>query len=299
MIKRTNCPITNDPSDVIFSRPYSIPELNRFITFLPFSDEIRKLNFEIRFCKTSGLYFQTHVLNDSQLLSLYNPSEKSDRFLLDISQQKLHSFAHATEEILVLRQLIKNRTPVVLDYGSSWGKWASMALAFGCDVYGLDIDFQAQHFCKSRGIKIINHNDLHLFKFDFINVDQVLEHLYNPREVAECLALCLNDGGYMKWSTPQHKSISKLLSCFQHNSSNLILEQDKLKCLEPLVHINLFSNQSLKCLARTVGLNPVRLPYLKWLGASQLWNIPRQFNRNLITPWKRFRSQDTYLWVRK
>src|SRR6185369_17118136 len=105
-------------------------------------------------------------------------------FREEIRRQKLHWFAHMTEEILVMRQILGARTPVVLDFGCNWGKWASMALAHGCEVYGVDVNRDASAFCAARGIRMISREQMREVRFDFINVDQVLEHLSDPLGVA-------------------------------------------------------------------------------------------------------------------
>ena len=299
MIERKWCPISGENSDVIFSSSYSAPELQKYISVLSEPKIVIDKSYEIRYCKKSDFYFQTWVLDNIEILDLYNPSSKPDRFFNEIENKKLHAFSHLTEEILVMRQLIQNRMPIVLDYGSSWGKWASMALAYGCDVYAVEVDSLAADFCKSRGIKLITHQQIKEYKFDFINVDQVMEHLNDPKETALNLTQSLKSGGFMKWSTPQSNTIQKQLISAERDGFYYIFEGKRLKDLEPLVHVNLFSNYSLKYLAKTVGLECVNLPFWKWFGAGQLWNMPRQLNRNLITPWKRWRALDSYLWFRK
>ena len=67
----------------------------------------------------------------------------------------------------------------------------------------------------------------------------------------------------------------------------------------PLEHVNLFSARALKLLGHKAGLRHYRLPLLKCLGAAQLWNMPRQFNRNLIVPFKNWRGTGTYRWFQK
>jgi len=199
----------------------------------------------------------------------------------------------------VMRQLIPARVPVVLDFGCNWGKWASMALAHGCEVYAVEVNRDAAAFCASRGIKMVTLADLKSLRFDFINVDQVMEHLSDPRGIAQALAASLKPGGMMKWSTPDHPQLPKLLRAAEASGTNAVLNRATLDPLEPLEHVNLFSGAALEVLGRQVGLRPVQLPFGKWLGAGQLWNIPRQLNRNLTTPLKRWRGRGSYRWFQK
>jgi hypothetical protein len=77
------------------------------------------------------------------------------------------------------------------------------------------------------------------------------------------------------------------------------MDAKTIDSLAPLEHVNLFSNNSLRFLGAQVGLQVVRLPFWMWTGAGQLWNMPRQLNRNLRTPWKRWRMKGSYLWLQK
>src|SRR6185369_10437859 len=117
--------------------------------------------------------------------------------------------------------------------------------------------------------------------------------------VARELVACLKPGGCMKWSTPDNQELPKLLRRAQIPGDNNVLEAKTIDSLAPLEHVNLFSNRSLRFLANRVGLRALRLPFWKWVGAGQLWNIPRQLNRNVVTPFKRWRMRGTYLWFQK
>jgi hypothetical protein len=189
--------------------------------------------------------------------------------------------------------------PKVLDYGSNWGKWSSMALAYGCDTYAVEVNPVAIEFCRSRGIKMLAPAEMREHRFDFINVDQVLEHVAKPRELAAELASALLPGGYMKWSVPGDRKLPQKLRDAEKTRDYQVLDAEQIDPLEPLVHINLFSNRALRSLGGAAGLKPARLPFFKWLGAGQLWNMPRQFGRNVTVPQKRWRGSGTYLWFRR
>ena len=299
MIARTSCPITGEPAEVIFSRPYSLPALASFVTHAPLREALADKPYEIRSCPASGLVFQTWVMEEAELAGWYSPAKDREFFMGKIGEQKLHWFAHLTEEILVMRQMIPVPVPVVLDFGCNWGKWASMALAHGCEVYAVEVNRDAAAFCASRGIKMVTLADLKSLKFDFINVDQVMEHLSDPRTIARELAASLKAGGMMKWSTPHHPKLPGLLRAAESDGTNAVLNPVTLDPLEPLGHVNLFCGTTLEVLGRQVGLQPVQLPFWKWLGAGQLWNIPRQLNRNLTVPIKRWRAHGAYRWFQK
>ena len=299
MIQRRHCPITGYPAEVIFSRSYQHPVLRQIADRAGLADAVADKPYEIRYCVESDFYFQAWVMSTDELGSWYSPPADPSFFMAEIGKQKLHWFAHQTEEILVLRQLCPAQVPVVLDFGCNWGKWASMALAHGCEVYGVDVNRAAAEFCSSRGIKMISFEEMRGLQFDFINVDQVLEHLSEPLLVARHLAACVKIGGFLKFSTPNNPKLPQQLRAAQQSGDDSVLDVRTLDSLLPLEHVNLFHDRSLKILARQIGLQPYRLPFFKWLGAGQLWNVPRQLNRNLVVPFKRWRGNTTYQWFQK
>jgi SAM-dependent methyltransferase len=299
MIQRLHCPITGHPAEVIFSRSDQHPVLRQIADRAGLGQTVANKDYEIRYCADSDLHFQTWVMSDEELSNWYSPPADTSFFMAEIARQKLYWFAHQTEEILVLRQLRPTKLPVVLDFGCNWGKWASMALAHGCDVYGLDVNRDASRFCASRGIKMISFDEMRGLRFDFINVDQVLEHLSEPLTVARSLGACLKPGGFIKFSTPNNPNLPRKLRAAQINGTDSVLDAQTLDSLLPLEHVNLFNDGSLKRVAKEAGLRPFRLPFFKWLGAGQLWNIPRQLNRNLVVPIKRWRGNTTYQWFQK
>lgn len=299
MIQRQKCPISDHPAEVIFSRPYVLPELRPFAERSRLDRKLEELDYEIRFCHESGLYFQTWVLDDSELAGLYSPAVDEQFFVAEIAKEKLHCFAHVTEEILVMRQLIVTKVPVVLDFGCYWGKWGSMALAHGCQVYGFDVNGRAAAFCAARGIKMISFDEIESLRFDFINVEQVMEHLSDPLPVAKRLAAALKPGGYMKLATPEDRALPRLLRSAQRRGDNAVLNTKTLQSLTPLEHVNLFNHGALRFLGQRAGLRAVLLPLLKWMGAGQLWNKARQINRNFLTPLKRWQMRGPYIWLQK
>ena len=137
--------------------------------------------------------------------------------------------------------------------------------------------------------------------FDFINVDQVMEHLSAPRQVAAELGACLRPGGLIKFSTPNNLELPKLLSQMQSSDSSQtkVPTAEAIDALFPLMHVNLFTPSALRVLATSVALVEFRQPLLPWLGAGQLWNLTRQLNRNLLTPFKRWLGRGTYLWFQR
>src|SRR5215813_11574444 len=113
MLARLHCPITDRPAEVIFSHAYQHPVLNQIAKRAGLADTVADKPYEIRYCAESDFYFQTWVMSDEELSAWYSPPADAGFFMSEIGKQKLHWFAHQTEEILVLRQLCPTQVPVV------------------------------------------------------------------------------------------------------------------------------------------------------------------------------------------
>jgi 2-polyprenyl-3-methyl-5-hydroxy-6-metoxy-1,4-benzoquinol methylase len=267
---------------------------------LPLQEQARhnylKKPFEVRQCVACDFVFQTFCPDDKEVAELYRLHLDETAIDREIVKQKLHWFSHVAEEVLVMRQLLPTPRPRVLDFGCNWGKWASMAQAFGCIVDAVEINPVTSKFCRSRGIRVIAPEEIEPHSYDFINVDQVMEHLTEPLRLAKQLAAGLAPRGLMKWSTPHDEKLVRRLKAAALNRDEEVLHAQKIGALLPLYHTNLFSNKSLTELAHHAGLRGVSLPFFMSLAAGQLWNMPRQIGRNLTVPWKRWRKKGTYLW---
>lgn len=298
MLVREKCPICGEPAEPAITLPYDSPELRPSLDRLSAATRTTfgTARFEIRHCRDCDFSFQTVVPTGTEVIDLYSLHPDSEVIDDEIARQKLHWFSHVAEEVLVMRQMVRNNRPWVLDFGCNWGKWASMALAYGCRVDAVEVNPTTAQFCAARGIQIVDADALTPGRYDFINVDQVMEHIANPLDLAQRLTGALAPGGYIKWSTPRDDYLLKELVGSDQESVARILNSRRIDALEPLIHINLFSNRALNALATRVGLRSVSLPLLTGFGAAQLWNIPRQIGRNLTVPWKRWRRNGTYLW---
>jgi hypothetical protein len=105
------------------------------------------------------------------------------------------------------------------------------------------------------------------------------------------LAGSLAQDGLIKISVPGSPTLRKVIAD-SHGNPDLVVRKSCIKPLFPLIHVNLFPPCS-------VGMAPYRPPFFTWLGAGQMWNKPRQLNRNLVVPFKRFFQRGTYLWLKK
>ena len=120
-----------------------------------------------------------------------------------------------------------------------WGHYCIAANAVGFNTYGCELSEERIKYAKTKGVNIIkNTKEINDNFYDFINVEQVFEHLSNPVEILQELSRILKLGGILKISVPNS----------MHSIKNLRSGSWKpiKDSLEPLQHINSFTNQTLK-----------------------------------------------------
>jgi SAM-dependent methyltransferase len=180
------------------------------------------------------------------------------------------------------------------------GTWALMAKAFGADVTGFDIDPRSLLFARANNIAFSEVDALEDGSFDFLNADQVFEHLCNPLEVLKSLVRKVAPGGFVKISTPHSKGIKSKLKGLECGAyQDLRAFEGAFDEISPLIHINLFSARSLKALGRAAGLKPFTVPLGLSYGAMVGFHTLRQISRNLYYPWKRHRARKCWQYFEK
>ncbi len=94
----------------------------------------------------------------------------------------------------------------VLDIGCGYGETLAYLEAKGCDVYGVDADRNVEEIAKKFGFKIqIGLFDSKTYDanfFDYVTMNQVIEHVTDPHEAFAMIHQVLKPGGYCVLSTP-------------------------------------------------------------------------------------------------
>jgi len=94
----------------------------------------------------------------------------------------------------------------VLDIGCGYGETLAYMEAKGCDVYGVDADRNVAEVAKRYGFKIhIGIFDNGIYKknfFDYVTMNQVIEHVTDPHQVLKNIHEVLKPGGFCVLSTP-------------------------------------------------------------------------------------------------
>jgi len=271
--------------------PYDGAQLRAYAYLAPLARSLESQCFSILRCSSCRLYFQELVADSAESALLYNtyagrqPAPPA---------RPLAELAHFAEDAMISRLLFPQHRPVVLDYGMNTGNWAAMARAYDCDVWGTDIKEQSKDIAERRGITYSPPSLLPESHFDFINADQVFEHLSDPLTTLRTLAKSLKPGGKMKISTPHDRHLAVKIQRAKAGAYDPAAFIRAFESMWPLLHLNLFETANLQIMAHKAGLSPYRVPLAIGYAAMTLFDTPRQWNRNLYNPFKRWLARGTW-----
>lgn len=132
----------------------------------------------------------------------------------------------------------------VLDIGCGWGQCLLYLKKKGLDCYGIDPSTKAINYCNKKGLKgeVSNLSNLDIFKnirFDFVIMNNVLEHLRNPVETIKKINKILKKNGIIFIEVPNDFNTFQLVG----------KKANKIKndwWVSPPAHLNYFSHKTLQ-----------------------------------------------------
>lgn len=94
----------------------------------------------------------------------------------------------------------------ILDIGCGFGETLGYHKARGCDVYGVEADENIRRVAEKFGYKVnvglFDPNSYDSEFFDYVTMDQVIEHVTDPLATMQGIARVLKPGGIAILSTP-------------------------------------------------------------------------------------------------
>ena len=286
---RTCCPCCESTAYRVIARePYGGAGLKRLL------DEhyggranhaaIAKFDYELVRCTSCGLGYQRTVPASDLLNEIYEqwivPAGEKDRLY---RSRELSYYRYLAEQLQFVIQHLKRKPSTVraLDFGMGWAEWATMAKAFGCQISGMELSADRVTNAQSIGIEVVQWEDLATRKFDFINTEQVFEHLIDPLPTLRHLANALDGSGLIRVSVPDARASMRALAKRRDFAA---LSSQQVMSIAPLEHVNCFDYRSLVALGKFAGLRPVR-PGLRHLyNSSSGWFELRNALRLILRP---------------
>lgn len=211
--------------------------------------------FQVNKCHSCGFIWQANILGPEGMALLYGDWISPEESLAKKKNSDAAVFRDYAAQAQTIA-LLAGKKPIeteVLDFGMGWGFWCLMAKAHGYNVRGLEISKSRVAFARGNGIDV--YENLALLSdrnYDFINTEQVFEHLDRPAETIRTIAGMLKPGGHVRISVPDGSGIEAKLRGTAWKAAK--------DAIHPLEHINCFTYPSLVKLGETAGLRPVRPP---------------------------------------
>ena len=289
-IERKACPACHNPdTKIIFTASLCDAEFQDYLSRYYHPNDITQYSelcevpYQLDECLRCGTIFQHYILNDTMMGVLYEEWISPDMsFGKEIKNTNLLTFSRITQEIMTAFSFLNkpNSELEVLDFGMGWGYWCRVAMLLGAQVYGTELSQSRLQYAEKYNIKVLTLDELEQKKFDFINTEQVFEHLPKPLETLQELRGMLKPNGIVKISVPNGKFAHKILQ--KELWKKPANDFQTLKIVTPLEHINCYQQKSLPIMAQQAGLEPVRIPLrirLSNIVGFQLIEMLRQVSR--------------------
>ncbi|HEY7841669.1 MAG TPA: class I SAM-dependent methyltransferase [Gammaproteobacteria bacterium] len=220
--------------------------------------------YRILLCEECGFVWQGEVLAADAMRVLYREWISAEDSLNKKRFGAAALFSEYASQARRIAELIGKppHETDVLDFGMGWGYWCRMARAFGYRVTGLEVAEDRRAHAQSMGIRVIDAlpggNGGH---FDFINAEQVFEHITDPLATARELSRVLRPRGVVRIAVPDAEAAIRGLA-----DPGWKARKD---ALHPLEHINGFTHETLVRLGEAAGLQ-VEQPAAETRGLRRL-----------------------------
>lgn len=212
-------------------------------------------------CLGCKLVFQSEIPGDELMYSLYEVWIDPEKcFTNHETNRSVDYFASRFAEIARILTFLDRplRELDILDYSMGWGNWCRIAAAFGCNVHGTEFSPSRIAHARRNGVTVVTHEEMVENRYDYINTDQVFEHVPDPFPTLMRLKSCLKPNGLIKLSVPNGWDIKRRLEVWDWAAPKG--SEKSLNAVAPLEHINCFNENSLTRLAERAGLVPVFIP---------------------------------------
>jgi 2-polyprenyl-3-methyl-5-hydroxy-6-metoxy-1,4-benzoquinol methylase len=234
-------------------------------------------------CQNCSLVYQEQIPNHFLLKKLYEEWIDPHKPLAHHTKGLAFS-RHYLQEVMMFINFL-DRPPQdlkVLDFGMGWGHWSLAARAFGCQVWGHELSEAQIQYGRSQGINMLTWEEIPQHHFDFINCEQVFEHLTEPQNVLQHLRRGLAPGGLIKIATPDGTEIPVRLKHPDWSADKY--SRNSLNPVSPLEHLNSFNRRSILMMTRLLDLEEVRLPLAVHYASLVHWKPFAAMLRNAVIP---------------
>lgn len=313
-VERNHCTVCHAGDLVeLYRRPYAQDPVAKFLAnYYRLEERCLAGGWEARFagfdfvlqgCNTCRAVTQRLAPDDDFAVEIYDnwisgdQKHSPEKGRRSNSPERIKEYAHQIQQALILTAFLlrhhKKHYPghlKILDFGAGWGRFALAMRACGCQVHSFDISAARVEQARRDGLTVTGPDEIPGQEFDFINTEQVFEHLPEPRRTAELLHSGLGPSGVLKISVPYFRWAER-------GTVEIDWEAGKYgrrtwTAFHPLEHLTYFRRPSLHVMTGALGMTEVRLGRAEQFYYSCEWGGLRSTARNLarMLPRRWFRN---------
>jgi len=250
MINRPKCLICYNTGIKIYSKTINDRDLiNFFFEYYgknqlvkKFIKKLKNYKYTLLKCYNCKFIWQKYSLENKlqeelydKLISPKKSCEKSKRSI-KLFKDKFNF------EFDIFNKINPKKKYKILDYGAGWGSWILSLNYTLINIFALETSKKRVKYLKMKKISVFNFNDLKKkAKFDFIRLEQVLEHIDNFDYVFKNLKKILNNNSLVYISVPNSKILFN-----KKYKQNLLIKGPA----QPLEHLNSFTSISMNMLLK-------------------------------------------------
>jgi len=264
--RRPNCPACGASSaDTLLRLPYSERALAQFMRryYHAAKDIHARLDqaiYQIERCAECQLVFQRYVASgellsvvyDDWLTGIYYPD--TPEYLAQVAAPAATRDGH--ELLAVARTLAVDVSRLrVLDYGMGWGLWARIAKELGAESFGHELSETRLEHARQHGVRTVAPESFAEVQADFVNADQIIEHVGDPLGTLGQISRALKPTGILKISVPRAPDICRRLRVLDWDAPRGA--RNSLHPVQPIEHVNCFDWRSLEALCRRAGFRRI------------------------------------------
>jgi len=266
----------------------------------------QSIRFDCYICRRCGLRYASPqpVINEQSLNEIYNSDYyknyfgDGDAYSLDNSPKNQTIALRLEKEFTYYSSFLDDlhgRRYRVLDIGCGDGRFLTHFHTLGWHCFGIEPSDFAADLARKRNITVLDQHVLELDPqntFDFIFLDNVIEHLDHPADYLKKINQLLNRSGVFVLKTPNSTGLLErtetlLLSIIPRKIVNYLMKvlHQKLKKgsgavhrygnLHPPVHLSIFNKKSIIMALQAAGFRQHEITTLRGSEFYHLWRTPQ------------------------
>ena len=250
-----NCKICGKLGRYYYEKKYSSSELLEYfkkyygvehINIL--KDHLKDKDFSILKCFDCNFVWQKYIPSDEFSNILYEKiidqelSFRKSKNLEKLLKNKIRFKYNAVYKL-------KNKKKLnVLDFGSGWGSWLLNLDQNKANMFAFEISSTRKGYLIKNGVNVLDEQEINNYDnfFDYIRLEQVLEHIPDIKECMELIKKISNKNVLLEVGVPDGLKVIKDPKFITINKGPI----------QPLEHLNCFSNQSLKKFIKLYDFEP-------------------------------------------